>query len=359
MQRILHLSDAQDWHDVLSRLNVDDVYFLPEYLRVNEWVTAGQAECFVFENASGVALYPYVKRHIPGTELYDITSAYGFGGCLMTPDSQLALDFNAAFKNHCRESGIVSEFIRFHPLLKNHALLDDATLHIENHHQTVRAHFPNGVSDLDGMVTKEARKKIRKAEKKGVEVVIDTGMEHYAAFMELYDRTMNHKNATQFYFFDARYFHQMRELLRDRLCLLVAFYQGKLVGGLLLFHCGEFTYNHLSGSDYDHRNLGVNDILQYKAMEWAAERGCRHYLLGGGMSGEDSLFQFKAKFSPDREDYHVGKRIHLRETYDMLCRKKIRDEGSSPKEFLERDWFPLYRSEPPKKAPVSQPAAVK
>ena len=359
MHRILTLSDAREWKHYLSRLDVQDLYFSPEYLKINERLVEGQTECFIYEDASGVVLYPYIKRRIDGTELYDIISAYGFGGCLMQPNGNLAQNFDAAFHDHCHDSGIVSEFVRFHPLFGNEAFLDDPSLHIENHHQTVSARFPNGVSGLDAMVTKEARKKIRKAEKNGIAVVTDAETTHYGEFMDLYERTMSYKNASDFYFFDEEYFQQMRDLLGDRMTLLVALYQNKVVGGLLLFHNAGFAYNHLSGSDYNYRNLGVNDILQYKGMEWAAQRGCKKYLLGGGMSGEDSLFHFKAKFSPDRENFFIGKRIHLRETYNMLCREKMRQQKCSPHEFLARDWFPLYRSAPaPQTAPV-QPALMK
>ncbi len=350
MQRILRTSDEKLWKECLSRLGVEDVYFLPEYLQINESVSEGQAECFVFEDGSGIGLYPYIKRPIDGTDLYDITSAYGFGGYLLS-NVTLEEKFNAAFRAHCREAGIVSEFVRFHPLFGNHDLLNDVSLQVENLHATVTACFPNGAADLDGMIGKEARKKIRKAEKNGITVVTGAEDEHYAAFVDLYTRTMNHKHASDFYFFDDNYFQQMKLRLRDHLSLGVAFYGDKMVGGLLIFHGGGFAYNHLSGSDYDHRNLGVNDILQYKAMQWAAERGCKRYLLGGGMSGEDSLFHFKAKFSPGREPYFIGKRIHLPETHKELCRKQISQEKCKPAEFLARNWFPLYRSVPTTKTP--------
>jgi lipid II:glycine glycyltransferase (peptidoglycan interpeptide bridge formation enzyme) len=109
-----------------------------------------------------------------------------------------------------------------------------------------------------------------------------------------------------------------------------------------------YAYNYLSCSDYNYPTSGTNDILQFKALDWARKRGLRTYLLGGGMGGEDSLFHFKAKFSEQRANFFIGRRIHLPQAYAKLCQEKIERENSRPEEFFSRHWFPLYRSNLPR-----------
>jgi lipid II:glycine glycyltransferase (peptidoglycan interpeptide bridge formation enzyme) len=121
-----------------------------------------------------------------------------------------------------------------------------------------------------------------------------------------------------------------------------------MIGGLFILYGDLYGYNYLSCSDYDYNHLGTNEFLQFSALAWGHQRNLKTYLLGGGMSGKDSLFRFKAKFSPQRKDFYIGRRIHLPQAYSQLCREKMEREKSDPKEFFSRSWFPLYRSSPSK-----------
>ena len=61
----------------------------------------------------GDVLYPFLVRPLEGGRC-DITSAYGYGGPYGRGE------WRQAFAAACREHGVVSEFVRFHPLLGNH-----------------------------------------------------------------------------------------------------------------------------------------------------------------------------------------------------------------------------------------------
>ena len=176
-------------------------------------------------------------------------------------------------------------------------------------------------------------------------IVHDAAWESYEEFKALYHRTMTRKSASQFYHFSPHYFATLKDKLGSRCALFVARLDGRMVGGLLIFHGAAYAYNYLSCSDYDYTNQGTNDALQFAALEWARARGIRRYLLGGGLKGEDSLFQFKAKFSPGRSRFFIGRRIHRPDIYRDLCVQRMKALGCDAETFFAQTWFPLYRIE--------------
>ena len=76
--------------------------------------------------------YPFIKRAIELPFLnnglsqdFDIITPYGYGGHLTQNSSeQIIQDFRLEFDEYCQKNNIISEFIRFHPLLKNHEYLE-------------------------------------------------------------------------------------------------------------------------------------------------------------------------------------------------------------------------------------------
>jgi hypothetical protein len=104
------LSPAE-YADQWRREGDGDPYYRPEFLAAA--ALAEDAEPAVFCH-DGV-LYPFLVRPLPDGRC-DLTSAYGFAG------PSAAGDWRAAFRAACTERGVVSEFIRFHPVRQNQRL---------------------------------------------------------------------------------------------------------------------------------------------------------------------------------------------------------------------------------------------
>jgi hypothetical protein len=43
MARVLHYQDRRDWKNILSDMDASDVFFSPEYLKVNEAIITGKS----------------------------------------------------------------------------------------------------------------------------------------------------------------------------------------------------------------------------------------------------------------------------------------------------------------------------
>jgi hypothetical protein len=341
MFKILHKEDAAEWNSLLDRAGCCDLFFQPEYVELNEIIIGGQAECFVYADGGTLVIYPYLRRPIEGTAWSDISSAYGYGGFVSRPHDANLAPFHEAFCDYCRREGIVSEFIRFHPAFANHSNGAGSRLEVRFHQPVVAVDYGRAAGGFQAAVKKEVWKKLRRAEQSGVQVIADSSGAYTNEFIRLYEETMARRGADAFYYFDHAFFRRLHELLAQRSLLFAALLGGRMIGGLLVLHSDRAGYNFLSCSDYAHNALGTNERLQFAALEWAEQRRLETYLLGGGRGGEDSLFQFKAKFSPQRKEFFIGKRIHLPDVYEELCRQA----GVTREAAAASGRFPLYRNQ--------------
>jgi peptidoglycan pentaglycine glycine transferase (the first glycine) len=68
---------------------------------------------------------------------------------------------------------------------------------------------------------------------------------------------------------------------QDRARLLLAEYEGQILAALVVFALGETACYMYGASSDQHRNRMPTYPLQWQAMQWAKERGCRQYDLWG------------------------------------------------------------------------------
>ena len=167
MIKILDASHRDEWQAVLDEIGADDIYFSPDYVHINELVSDGTAECFVYRKGDAVIAYPYLRRPIDGHDLFDLTSPYGFGGYVKASSQADMADFTAAFRAYCHETRVVSEFIRYHPFFENHRYDAGDSIDVSEHQLVVAADLDQAPPDLPLPVAKDARKKLRRAGKGG------------------------------------------------------------------------------------------------------------------------------------------------------------------------------------------------
>jgi predicted N-acyltransferase len=342
---LLSVIDCQDrarWNSLIDGFSEQDIYFSHEYFMSSLLLDQGEAVLFFFRNGKGKVAYPVIKRKIlngANMELWDITTPYGYGGPLVSADGDtqaLLLEFREAVGEYCAANRIVSEFVRFHPLLDNQQGLE-RSMEIVHANDTVTIGLQEG-GDLLVRIPGKNRNMIRKAMKNGIEIKKISIEENLEEFILIYYATMRRNDAAAFYFFTEAYFRKTIELFGEDIHLFGAFLDGKMISATLILTRGKFMHYHLSGSLDGYRNLGANNLLLFKIAEWGQERGVRNFHLGGGYSGqEDSLYRFKKTFTAARpSEFHIGKKIHNPNLYQMLVLEKGFEEASG--------FFPLYRS---------------
>lgn len=221
------------------------------------------------------------------------------------------------------QSGIISQFFRFHPLLQNQKILESVSDVI---YMKKTIYIDTGNSDvIFKNMTPNNRNMVRKAKKNGVSIVTDKG-ERLEAFIKIYEATMKNNGADSYYYFEKEYFKELIDTMPDSIQFFYAEYQGIPVSASIFLYNQHFMHYHLSGTLPEYRNLGAANLVLSEAAYWAAEHNIKKFHLGGGLGIEDSLFSFKKHFNRNGEiDFCIGRNIFDKSTFDELV--KIREEN--------------------------------
>lgn len=327
-----------------------DIYFLPQYGELYEEIEKGKVETFKYESDLGLITNMFIKRRIPidiGEEIYyDITTPYGYGGpvileCIDGGSRQeLVKGYNEAFGIYCRENNIVSEFIRFHPLVKNYEDFKDV-YDIQYMRKTLGTNLKDFDDPFQSEFSKSGRKNIRRSLRKGVTFKVEEDVENIDEFINIYNTTMDRKDADEYYYFGEKYFNDIIQNFKGNILLVKALYNEEIIASGLYFIFDKIIHIHLSGTLDEYLELSPAYILRYAVTLWGKENGYELIHHGGGISNsaEDSLLRFKKRFAKNTEfDFYIGEKIWNKKIYEELTDKVVQKEID-----YKSDFFPIYR----------------
>jgi hypothetical protein len=320
-----------------------DICFHNLYAKLYEEKEDGKAQTFLFKNQYGSVEHTFIKRKIPdlinGVQYYDITTAYGYGGPLareVKDLSQLLKSYYIAFQDYCRKNRIVSEFIRFH-LFENIEVRD-------KYYGDVSLIGPHIARDLRKPLTsdihKSIRNSLRKADRMGITFEADTTKAGFEDFLTVYNSTMNRHDANSFYYFNESFFHQLHKCFDGQYVYTKATKNNKVISASIVLYGKTYAFGFLGGTLEEYFEYQPSTYLEYHTMEWLKKEGLSYYTLGGGIKGEDGLYNYKKKFDKKGSyPFYVGKKIHDERIYSELVKKRLGEE----KFDADSDFFPLYR----------------
>jgi hypothetical protein len=271
------------------------------------------------------------RSRIPDVpELFDQQSPYGYGGPLSNSDSP---DFVTrawnAYTELCRTEGVLAEFVRLHPLMEVPTLYGGIT---KEDRDTVVVDIRK-YEDLRAGYSTRCRTAIRKALNEGLVVKTAERSAISRYFGNFYRSGMRAIGASDFYFFDDRYFEAFESW--GNVELLVCEQEGEWLSAGLFLRSGRVMEYHLSATTISGRNCGATNLLLDAAAHRACEHGCSYLYLGGGTDNlpDNPLFFFKQSFSKDSRPFFIGFTAFLMERYDNLRREYTR-QGKPVSRFL-------------------------
>ena len=326
MHKDLGLADAIEWNNLLDRIPSDrkDFYFTPEYYSLYQSYGDGEARCFVFEKDGEMGLYPFLKNPITPLgynlekEYYDIQGAYGYNGLISsTDDKEFITEFWQSFDKWCQKNDTVAEFMRFHPLIKNH-LLGEGHFQLIHDRNTVYLDLTKPEEDIFAGFDKGTRQHIRKAAKT-IEIRPAERTEvNIQIFNRIYRENMEHVNSIPYLFFNLQHFRNMFEM--ENIEFFIA-WKGDIPIACYSGLVSEFYYgNYLRASLTDYNRTGVNTLMYWSMIQSAKAHGCHYVHFGGGTSGDpnNSLLHYKMNFSKTLSEFWIGKKIHNQVVYDQI-----------------------------------------
>jgi hypothetical protein len=300
-------------------------------------------------NDDGMIINPFFKRTITESyegakQLYDIISPYGYAGPVArlidtTKGDALWKSFFLELEQYCKENDIVSEFGRLHPLLDNSGPVkkySDKSVVFSKKVVIIDLSLPE-ILIAAGMSCSRKRQ-IKKAKRNpNLNIVTEADNISHNLFFELYYATMKRSGAEQRFYFPKSFFEDAFFLLKEHLLVIsVRFRDITVAMGLFLFY-GDYSYYWLGASDAAYLQQYPMALLLDHAINKLKNMGLRYLILGGGLSANDGLFEFKLRFSKTTADYNVYTQVFLRKEYETLS-------ALHRPRFADQSFFPAYRA---------------
>lgn len=341
--QVFSLDQSEEWDQIVRTFSSYDIYYLSGYVQAFHIHGDGAPLLFYYNDGLNRGINVSMKRritedpHFKGVldddRYFDLATPYGYGGWLVEGDTeQLFRDY----ERWCLRNNIVSEFVRFHPMIGNQTAVGE-------HYDVI----PLGETVAMDLSTPEIiwenissknRNVIRKAIKNDVRVYNGHFPEIYRQFKAIYDSTMDKDDAEEYYYFEQSFYTSIIEDLPENAQIFWAEKDEKVIAASIMLECNGYMNYHLSGSLREYSSLAPTNLLLYKAALWGCAHGFRTLYLGGGVgSGEDSLFKFKRAFyKGDLHRFYIGCKVFDPDVYQELTMMRV--------DSIENvNFFPVYR----------------
>jgi len=345
--QVITINESEKWDSIVKSFENYDVYYLSGYAKAFQLHGDGEPLLFFFENGNTKAINVVMKRdiakdgHFIGkikeNVCFDLSTPYGYGGFIV--DGNDIEELEKEYTNYCRCNNIISEFVRFHPLLENWIGLGSMyqfrklgdTVCIDTFSQDV----------IWSNISNKNKNRIRKAEKSGLKAYWCRDENIIDDFMEIYNLTMFEDNSEQYYYFNKDFYLSILNDLKYHAMFFYTKLYGEIAAISIFTFCNGSMHYHLSASRKEYRELAPTNLLLYEAALWACKNGCRRLHLGGGLGSKyDSLYKFKKTFNQNQDtEFYIGLKI-----FDREINKKLVDIRKLSGEYdMNRPFFPEYR----------------
>lgn len=337
------IEQSEQWDAVVRSFKEYDVYWLSGYVKAFRIHGDGEPLLFYYEGINARGINVVMKRDVAKDEhfngkisegqYFDFATPYGYGGWIVEGGD--TADLFSTYENWIQKNGIISEFVRFHPMIGNHDV-PRSFYEVIKLGEVVHMELSSPEDIWNNIISKN-RNMIRKAIKNGVVIYNGRFPEIYEKFRIIYNGTMDKDDAEEYYYFGSEFYQSVLSDLPQNAQVFWAEKEGQIIAAsIILATNGRMNY-HLSGSLREFSSLAPTNLLLYQTALWGCANGYKTLYLGGGVgSGEDSLFKFKRAFyRGELNHFYIGKRVYDQVKYDELV--KIR--GS-----IKGDFFPTYRA---------------
>jgi hypothetical protein len=343
------------WHAVLGRCPRHDFYHLAEYHALAEERREGEARLFAYEDGVHVIALPLLLRDVSSVEgldaagegLRDAISVYGYCGPVVSEGAipePVGAGFRDALEAALRGMKVVSVFSRLHPLLPQASVLGGMG-ECAAVGQTVSIDLTASPEAQRAAYRKGHTHDLKKLRRSGIVTLHDRELRHLNAAVEIYRGTMLRLEAASYYLFDRAYFDRLLEALGRRVHLFVTLLDDEVTSAGFFVECGGTLQYHLSGTAQGHAKSAPTKLLLDDVRLWATARGLKTFHLGGGRGGEaDSLFAFKAGFSPLRHEFRLWRWVVDSGGYAKLCAAREAWRGEKSLAPVAGAFFPAYRA---------------
>jgi len=352
--RSFTVKNREEWDSYVNKALLHDVFHSWTYHSLN---TEGEPLLFVYHEGDIFIALPVIKRKIEGTGFYDMTSVYGYCGPVSNINAvempkNILMNFKTAFMSFMNEENAVCIFSRLHPFVNQCPLLENIGGVVENG-TTLYMDLSSSVEDQRSGYEKRLCRQVRQLREKGYIIKEADDISEIRAFVDIYHKNMDRLHASSQYYFDEKYFIDILRSGGFESKLLLIYDGAVLTCGAVVLLSDTIIRNHLSATSPDYLNESPSKLLTDEISMIGRRLGKKIFHLGGGVGGkEDSLFEFKKRFSNLQIKDHIWCHINDRNAYDTIVAK------AGPDIDLQSSYFPLYRQPRKTKSCISNIEAI-
>ena len=128
MLTVYTLEQAEQWDTIVRSFKEYDVYWLSGYVRAFQIHGDGDPLLIFYDGEGARGINVVMKRDVAKDDrfkgkieegqYFDFATPYGYGGWIIEGESTERLF--EEYERWIEKNGIISEFVRFHPMVKNH-----------------------------------------------------------------------------------------------------------------------------------------------------------------------------------------------------------------------------------------------
>jgi hypothetical protein len=339
MMQVLTINHQAEWRAYVKNSANFDFYHTWYYHSLDN---TGDPILIVYQEGENFIAFPLIKRAIPDTDLFDLTSVYGYTGPISNMefdnlDELMKENFTREFRKFLHENNCVSVFSRLHSFFNQAPLMDKFEGIYENG-KTVVIDLKLPIEVQRSKYQRRVLEKINALRRKGYYVKEGKTPEEVREFASIYTENMKRIEAADFYLFDENYFQTLLDSAEFDSKLLTVYHNDKAVCGAVIVCTQNIIQAHLLGTRTEYLQFSPAKLLTDEICILGREMGMHYFNLGGGVGfKEDSLFSWKAGFSDLFFKFNSWRFIAEPEKYATLVKKKGLPADS------DVDFFPLYR----------------
>ncbi|WP_214225517.1 GNAT family N-acetyltransferase [Pedobacter sp. B4-66] len=339
MRKLITIDQKEEWNTYIKESHSYDFYHTWSYHAIDK---GGDPILFVYQEKIDFIAFPFIKRSIPNTSFFDLSSVYGYTGPVSNKkfedlDSCLIDNFKKSFLEFLENEKIVTVFSRLNPFLNQNFLIQKfGSLHRNG--RTVAIDLRCTIETQRKKYRETTAKHIKRCIKKGYFIQESKSPEDVEAFYNIYSENMQRVGSTDFYLFNKQHFIEL--LQSDEIdCRLVLVYaKDKIISGQIIACTNGIVEAYLLGTLQEYLKDSPAKFLFDQVSVIGRTLGMKYYHLGGGLGfKEDSLFYWKTGFSDLFFNYNSWRYIANETVYYHLVEKTGNDINSTV------DFFPLYR----------------
>lgn len=352
---ILDIADPR-WNRLAQRFQVD-IFYDPCYCRFIASGTSHRPVMFYYQDNIGEVIDVTLEKDIASLPFFvdvaerfstspvDLASPeYNSPVVLAEPAARMPIlqRYRQAIDAYCMERGVVTEFVRIHPLSDSIPALSEI-FPLHQGAEMVYADLRAGYNEAYRNYRKGHKSAIKKAMRSGVTVEFrpsdDVGT--IQVLHQLYTETMLRKQAKTVYLQPLEHFIELMRALDRRALLVRSMVDGTIASASIFILGHKHVWFKYSGLNPSYRDLGAHTYALDRTIFWAAENGHEQFMLGGGMQPRDGIYLSKLGFSHAVSSVRHFRKVHNEHTLRLLTQAK-RSFDKRLGNVTREDYFPSY-----------------